>query len=205
MKISSVILATVFLGLATHMGPRCLESIQNRCDRAGRVTIRYGRDRIHTVTDRRTDIPSPELKALRARQSEIGTRIREVESALRKIKSSEGTLTRRLEELERRGRQVKGLRAGEEVIAAVHASKTALMDHIDLLIQERGAFEGFLEQLKNEQASLKVKIELYEVSQERARTERFLTGNGRGPLDDLNLEARRQRNASQDGHGGIVY
>ena len=149
---------------------------------------------------------SAELRALKARQSEIGTRIRDVENTLRKIQASEGTLKRRIAEMKRRGRHAVGLSGGEEVISALQASECALMDHIDALARERGAFEGFLEQLKNEQASLKVEIDLYQVSEERSRTEKFLTGSERGPLDDLSLEVRRRRNAATaDGQGGIVY
>jgi hypothetical protein len=59
--------------------------------------------------------------------------------------------------------------------------------------------------LKNEQASLKVKIELHRVFEERTRTERFLAGGKAwGPLDGLAREADR-RASTKDGSGGIVY
>ena len=206
MKISSVILATVFLGLITHVGPRCLDPIHGSLDRTIGARTHHGRDRYRITMTRRTGKMSPELEALKARQSEIGTRIRDVENALRKIQASEGTLKRRVDALKRRGRQAAGFSGGEEVIRALEASKCALNDHMDALARERGAFEGFLEQLKNEQASLKVEVDLFQVSEERARTEKFLTGSEGGPLDDLSLEVRRNRARAADSQGGgIVY
>ncbi len=207
MKLSSIILAAAFLGVIFPLGARWLDPLDRLIDgdpRMVRTVILDGGHRIIISSNETARVESRELTQLKTRLAQAGRRIREGTSALRRIESSEGELQRRMKELKRRERDAQALMADEQVIAALHRSEAALLDNLEAVARENRAFQGFLERLKNEQASLKVKIALWDVTEERMRMEKFLHGEAKGPVDDLS-RALKQRSLKKPLHGTIAY
>lgn len=203
MKLSIVILSAAFLGIISYLGPEAGRSMHNDHGSWKHVGEWNKDSTDFSLSSSRTDDPT--LRELRSLESGVQKRIRDVESALHKIASSQAFLKRRLETLSRecsdiwhtpcRGREKGMLQSGEE----------ALLQQFKALEEERVAFSELLERLKCEQTSLKVKIDLWGVKAKRAMVEEFLGDDEDcGPLnglrDDVKYSSQRMANKR-----GIVF
>jgi hypothetical protein len=206
MKISTAFLAAVLLGLATHLGLRGASSCNDEHATLVR-DLRIGAvESLRLSLDSRPLSTPSDLKAyhaLREREALVRKRIQEVESSLRKIENNERVLKRRLEEIDRERRRRSPALCDEEVSAMVRASEETLFKQFEALKEERAVFVGFLERFKNEQASLKVKIDLFEVTAKRSAMEAHF-GEKSGPLDGLAEEARQRMRSKSKGFS-IAY
>lgn len=175
MKISSILLAALFTGLVGQIGP--LTSLDEVHRQRVSPNIDYGRSP-------RSKADTEALKALKNRESEVRDRIRDVDSALRKIESSERYLESRLNHLER---QIHSKRrcTGNKVLASMEESAVDFERQLDVLEEEKIVFLGYLERLNGELASVKVKIDLFDLAKSRVEVEDLLGGGKRSPVDDL--------------------
>jgi chromosome segregation ATPase len=190
MKISTVILSVVFLGAIGRLGPDALRSLEE-LDR-GRPARIETQIRYAGIFDSGPEV-SIGLNRLKEREAEVTRGIREVESALRKIESSERYLERRVAELEK-ARRCRSQRA----------DLSAILEQVRLLEQEKNDYLAFLDRLTNEQATLKVKIDLWTVSSKKDRMRAFIGAGEKGPIEGLSEEAKR-RDLRYAARGGIPY
>jgi chromosome segregation ATPase len=174
MKVSTILLAAIFTGLVGQIGP--LTSI-DEVHRAG-PGIDYGK-RSH-----RSKADSEALKTLQNREAEIKERIRDVESAIRKISSSERYLEGRLNHLERQI-HIAGRGSGNKMLASMEVSAADFERELDVLEEEKVVFLGYLERLNGELASVKVKIDLFDLARSRVAVEDLLGKEAHSPVEDL--------------------
>lgn len=203
MKFSTVVLSAAFLGLVGYMGSTALDprhperSFKGIFHKAGMST---GHGHRH---DPFSGIDTKALQQLKEKEAAIIRQIREAESSLRQLESSEKLLKRRLHELERESRIIGDTPAG---LQAIRTSELSLHRYMKALEDERDALQGVLEQLKSEQATCKVKINLWGVKVKREMMEKIITRDGRGPLDDLKDEVDRRASDRRNRSSiGIVY
>jgi len=175
MKVSSILLAALFTGLVGHLGD---EGVLDR-HRVKHGGIRYDAGKKECE----------ELKQLKAREAEVRQRIREVENGIRKIESSERYISSRLGKLERQicssdRRKRRGVLESMEVNAAEYERQ------LDVLEEEKYVFIGYLERLGGELATLKVKIDLFDLAESRVHVEDLLGGEERSPVEELKAPRR---------------
>lgn len=203
MKLSIVILSAAFLGVISYLGPEAGRSMHDHHGSWKHIGERNGDSTDFSFSSTRTDDPT--LRELRALESGVEKRIRDVESALRKIASSQAFLKRRLEALSKECSDIWHSPCRGREKGMLQSSEEALLQQFKALEEERVAFSELLERLKSEQTSLKVKIDLWGVKAKRAMVEEFLGDDvDRGPLDGLreDVKYRSQRMA---GNRGIVF
>lgn len=182
MKFSTVILSASFLGLVCFMGDRVLDPDRpNRRVKDILLEEENRRQSIKTLRFKR-QLETRELRQLKDKEYAIKRKIREAQSALSKLNSSERQLKQRLKELRKESASFADISIGQE---AYRSSEISLRRHLDSLAEEKVAFCGLVEQLKSELASCRVKIDLWEVKGQRSAMEKLIQEDQISPLDDL--------------------
>ncbi|MFH2000615.1 MAG: hypothetical protein ABIK28_13105 [Planctomycetota bacterium] len=189
MKVSTILLTMLFTSAVFLMGmrpPHHGRSVPFDSREDGdRTTIK----RSHFQGQTQSSSDSAQLKQLKAREAKLRDQIREVENVLQKIETSKQYLMERMIEWKRDDRfeQVGDPTMEKALLAVAGESQEMLMRQLKELEADEVQFMGFLEQCRSEQATLKVKVDLYDLSAKRDDLEKFFSqGEKASPIEKIN-------------------
>ncbi|MHC4942668.1 MAG: hypothetical protein ACYTG7_06555 [Planctomycetota bacterium] len=195
MKISTILLATIFIGVICRLGSEA-GLPPHDSHRSGSGYDMYQRSHSGISYDRIDSSALQELRKREAegkREAEVKKQIREVEKAIGKISENERYLEGRMNSVRRT--VSKHRRSGntlyQESLAAARTSEKMILEQLETLEEEKELFVNLLERCKCEAATLKVKIDLFGISAKRWAWDTFGDDGEKGPLDELSDQEER--------------
>lgn len=203
MKVSTILLTTIFTGAVCFMGMHT--SHQRRTVLFNDLDYRHDWDHRHeqmrhaTTSHSMSSSESAQLRKLRKKDSKLKKQMREIEDVLKKIEKSKEYLKDRMTEWSRQMRfdSIDDPDLEKKLRMAAGDSQATLLAQYKSLEEDEAQFREFLEQCRGELATLKVKIDLYDLSAKKEDLKEFLSEEmDRSPVEDLAKARNKCRGSS---------